>query len=149
MDNLDTYSTSLDSTTNAVTPIIRARILLVDDNDSTLKLVGDFLRHRGHQVETAQNGRTAIAAAQRWQPDIILMDIQMPDMDGLEAIQRLRALPDFATRPIFAVTALAMDGDRERCMDAGATDYVSKPMRLRELASMIQIQMENKNASHQ
>ncbi|NTV64581.1 MAG: response regulator, partial [Oscillochloris sp.] len=71
-------------------------------------------------------------------PQLILMDIQMPRLDGLEAIRRLRALPAHAVTPIIALTALAMPGDKERCLEAGATAYLTKPVRMRGLAEMIE-----------
>lgn len=71
-------------------------------------------------------------------PDLILMDIQMPKMDGLEATRRLRTDPQFATTPIIALTAFAMVGDEEKCLAAGATGYMSKPVRMRELVDMIE-----------
>ena len=77
-------------------------------------------------------------------PDLILMDIQMPVLDGLEATRRLRADPRFASVPIIALTALAMRGDRERCLEAGATEYISKPVNLKQLIEMINHLLENK-----
>jgi CheY-like chemotaxis protein len=80
----------------------------------------------------------AIQMAGSSNPDIILMDIHMPAMDGLEAMRRLRAEPRFAFTPIIALTALAMPGDRERCIEAGANEYLSKPVSLKTLRQMIE-----------
>ena len=86
----------------------------------------------------AKSGRDAISAAQRQNPDLILMDIQMPGMDGLEAMQQIRLNATLADIPIIALTALAMPGDRERCLAAGADEYLSKPVKLKQLATNIQ-----------
>jgi CheY-like chemotaxis protein len=79
------------------------------------------------------------------QPDVILMDIQMPVMDGLEATRRIRANAATAEIPVIALTALAMPGDRERCMQSGANAYISKPLRLRDLAEMIEAQLASQD----
>ena len=79
----------------------------------------------------------AVELARQQHPELILMDIQMPLIDGIEAIKRLRAEPAFAATPIVAMTALAMVGDRERCLAAGATEYVSKPLVMEELADLV------------
>jgi len=79
-----------------------------------------------------------LALVTEWHPDLIIMDIQIPEIDGLEVIKRLRADQRFAQTPIIAVTALAMLGDRERCLVAGATDYLAKPIRLRQLVARIE-----------
>ena len=86
----------------------------------------------------SKNGREAITLAQSESPDLILMDIQMPEMDGLEAMQQIRHDPNLVDVPIIALTALAMNGDRERCLAAGANDYLSKPVKLKQLATVIQ-----------
>jgi PAS domain S-box-containing protein len=106
-------------------------VLLAEDNEANQQAMGDYLRSQGLQVNVATNGLEAVAAA--GEADLIVMDIQMPVMDGLEAIQRIRANEMTSTIPIIAVTALAMRGDRERCLSAGATHYLSKPVRLVEL----------------
>jgi CheY-like chemotaxis protein len=102
----------------------------------------DYLRAKGYQVVVARNGAEAIARAREVQPAIILMDIQMPGMDGLEAIRRIRTQRNVARTPIIALTALAMPGDRERCLAAGADDYLSKPVSLKELTAAIQAQIQ-------
>jgi len=79
-----------------------------------------------------------LAKAEETLPDIIIMDIQMPELDGLEAIQRLRMDQRFISTPIIALTSLAMSGDRERCLEAGANEYMSKPVSLKTLAEKIQ-----------
>jgi PAS domain S-box-containing protein len=117
-----------------------ARILLVEDNRTSITLVSDYLLAQGYQVIVAQDGTEAVAQAQRARPDVILMDVQMPGMNGLEAIQHIRADPHLLTTPIIALTALAMPGDRERCLAAGANEYLSKPVNLKKLVEVIETQ---------
>src|SRR5919202_3499516 len=107
-------------------------ILIVEDNDKNRKLVRDVLQFKGYrtlEATTAAEG-LALAAAQR--PDLVLMDIQLPDMDGIAALGRLRAAPDTAAIPVVAVTAQAMPGDRERILGAGFDGYLVKPIAIRE-----------------
>ncbi|MBI5496361.1 MAG: response regulator [Deltaproteobacteria bacterium] len=113
-------------------------VLLVEDNEVALNLMRDYLQSRGLRVAGARGGREALAQVQELHPDVVLMDIQMPDMDGLEAIRELRRHPETRALPVVAVTALAMPGDRERCMAAGATDYLSKPVNLAALLGTVQ-----------
>jgi CheY-like chemotaxis protein len=101
-------------------------------------MIVDYLEMAGYQLLTASDGLKGIEVAKAKHPALILMDIQMPGMDGLEATRRLRADPDFRTTPIIALTALAMRGDRERCLAAGATDYLAKPVSLKKLVQMIE-----------
>ena len=110
--------------------IERLLVLLVDDNPVNLIALCDYLEHNGCRVEMAENGAIALEKTQALRPDIVLMDVQMPVMDGLEAMRRIRALPDpfFAELPILAVTALTVSGDRELCLNAGANDYMGKPV---------------------
>lgn len=115
----------------------RPIILLIEDTKEATAMVTDYLQMAGYQVLTAREALTGMELAKRTRPDLILMDIHLPGMDGLEATRRLRADPDFRTLPIIALTALAMPGDRERCLAAGATDYVTKPVSLKKLAAMI------------
>jgi PAS domain S-box-containing protein len=113
-------------------------ILLVEDNLTNQETFYDYLNHIGFRVIVASNGLEAIDRAHEYTPDLVLMDIQMPGMDGLEATRRLRMDPGLHAVPIIALTALAMAGDRERCLDAGANDYLSKPVGLKQLAQVIE-----------
>ena len=115
-----------------------ALILFAEDNMVNIEAYMDYLKSIGHRIIPAVNGYEAIERAQEFKPDLILMDIQMPWMDGLEAIRRLRAMPQFAQTPIIALTALAMPGDRERCLAAGANTYLAKPVGLKMLAAEIE-----------
>ncbi len=125
----------------ANTPIVVSKspvILLAEDNEANIHTIGNYLVAKGYQILLAKNGEEAIALAQTQSPDLILMDVQMPVLDGLEATKQIRAMPQCAHIPILALTALAMAGDRDRCLAAGATDYLSKPIRLKELSATIQ-----------
>jgi PAS domain S-box-containing protein len=124
----------------AIKPDERARpiILLVEDTKEVTLMIVDYLEMAGYEILTASDGLNGIDVAKAKHPALILMDIQMPGMDGLEATRRLRADPDFRTTPIIALTALAMRGDRERCLAAGATDYLAKPVSLKKLVQMIE-----------
>ncbi len=113
-------------------------VLLAEDNKMNITTISDYLIRLGYTVMVARNGREALERADETQPDIILMDIQMPGLDGLQATRHLRADPRFAATPIIALTALAMPGDRERCLAAGATDYMTKPVSLKGLAQRIE-----------
>jgi CheY-like chemotaxis protein len=113
-------------------------ILLAEDNETTINVLSDYLQDHSYRVAVARNGHEAISQAEERRPDVILMDIQMPVMDGLEATRRLRALPTLVATPIVALTALTMPGDRERCLAAGANEYLSKPVGLRGLVELIE-----------
>ena len=117
-------------------------ILLAEDSDSVAEATTRYLELSQYRVIRVGDGKTAIEAARDHSPDVILMDIQMPGIDGLEAIRRLRAIPSFESTPIIALTGLAMQGDSSRCIAAGADQYLSKPYRMRELVSLIQSLMQ-------
>ncbi|PCJ70487.1 MAG: hypothetical protein COA62_07855 [Rhodobiaceae bacterium] len=107
----------------------QCRILLVDDNPVNLKLIQSALEEYPMTIDTVGDGREAVAAARSLPYDIILMDVQMINMDGMEATRRIRKLPGpIAAVPIIAITASAMTGDREKCLEAGMNDYLSKPI---------------------
>ncbi|MEI7771996.1 MAG: PAS domain S-box protein [Chloroflexales bacterium] len=112
-------------------------ILLAEDTEVTISAISEYLQSRHHRVAVARNGQEAVARAIELRPDLILMDIQMPVLDGLAAIRQIRALPMFTATPIVALTALAMPGDRERCLEAGANEYMSKPVSLHDLAALV------------
>lgn len=110
-----------------------ALLLFVDDDPGNVKLYSEYLQHKGYRVKTACNGREAIEQAKKYNPDLILMDIQMPEVDGLTAMRILREDVKFRKTPIIALTALAMENDKERCLEAGADCYLSKPVLLKKL----------------
>jgi PAS domain S-box-containing protein len=116
----------------------RPKILLAEDNEANILTIGEYLENYDYEILVAHDGAEAVEKAQESNPQIILMDIQMPIMNGLEAMQRLRADSRFSSTPIIALTALAMVGDRERCLAAGATEYMSKPVSLKALREMIE-----------
>lgn len=130
-----------EQTPSMVLPVASATaplVLLVEDNRANVMTISSYLEAKGYRVLLAKTGREAIALAVATPPDIILMDIQMPEMNGLEAIQHLRRHPHLALVPIIALTALAMPGDREACLGAGANEYLTKPIRMQQLVSLIQ-----------
>lgn len=120
-----------------------ALVLLADDNETNILMLTEYLQEHGYRVLKAHTGSDALEKVQEVLPDIILMDIQMPGMDGLEAIERLRRLPPLAATPIIALTALAMPGDRERCLAAGANDYLSKPIQMKSLLNKMAEYLHN------
>jgi two-component system, cell cycle response regulator DivK len=113
------------------------RILVVEDNEKNMKLFRDVLVATGFQTLEATTGGEAINMASEHTPDLVLMDIQLPDLDGVQALHRLRANPRTATIPIVALTAQAMRGDRERFLAAGFDGYVSKPVNVRDLIETV------------
>jgi two-component system cell cycle response regulator DivK len=104
------------------------KILVVEDNELNLKLFCDLLRAHGYAAEPVRDGREAVERARDFAPDLIVMDIQMPHISGLELIEQLKADGELKRTPIMAVTAYAAKGDEERIRDAGAEGYVSKPI---------------------
>lgn len=113
-------------------------ILLVEDTKEVVMMLKDYLELTGYRVFTAQDGVDAIVQARHVKPDLILMDVQMPRMDGFETTRKLRSDSNFRYTPIIALTALAMPHDRERCLEAGMNEYISKPVNLKALIKIIQ-----------
>jgi CheY-like chemotaxis protein len=114
-----------------------ARILYVEDNPQNMRLVRKILMSAGYEVLEAGDGLTGVALAARECPDLILMDINLPDINGLEATARLKASPQLAWIPVIALTANAMHGDREHCIAAGCDGYLAKPVMKSELLSTV------------
>ena len=112
-------------------------ILYVEDNPQNMRLVRKMLEAVGYHIIEAQDGMSGIDAAILHQPDIILMDMNLPDMDGLAVTAELRKLPQFANTPVIALTANAMHGDRERFTTGGCDAYLAKPISRNELINAI------------
>jgi len=113
------------------------RVLIVDDDIRNIFALSSVLEDYGMDIKTADNGREAINLARQGELDVILMDIMMPEMDGLETMKEIRKIPSCKDLPIVAVTAKAMKGDRERCIEAGAWDYLSKPVDREQLLTVL------------
>jgi len=114
-----------------------ALVLIVDDNEMNVKLARDVLRFAGFRTLEAANAEEAIAMADEHQPNLILMDIRLPDMDGVAAVGELRSRPRTAGIPVVALTAFAMKGDRERFLAAGFDGYLEKPISVKEFPEQV------------
>jgi PAS domain S-box-containing protein len=132
-EKVPTIDEKVPSTTTAIPTLV----LLVEDQEINIFGIQNCLANCGYEVIVASNGKEALEKIKEKKPALILMDIQMPVMDGLEAIRKIRADKEVADIPIIALTALAMSGDRERCLEVGANEYLSKPVNLRKLVSVI------------
>jgi len=109
-----------------------------------VRILSEYLEINGFRYVLAYNGIEAVERTKEVKPDMILMDIQMPKMDGIEAIRQIRRIPEFQHTPIVALTALAMPGDKERCLEAGANDYISKPITLKTILEIINTQVQKR-----
>ena len=123
-----------------------ARILIVEDNRANMKLATLLLGSAGHSVLSAVDAETGLTLARTEQPDLILMDIQLPGMDGLQATTLLKQDPATAAIPVIALTAMAMKADEERTRIAGCDAYIAKPLRYQELFAAIDGLLENSGA---
>jgi len=112
-------------------------ILIVEDNPQSLKLVRDILQVKGYQTLEAETGEEGVRLARERQPALILMDIQLPGINGIEALHRLRADPVTSSTPVIAVTASVMTQDRSRIMDAGFDGFQSKPISVNQLLAAV------------
>ena len=107
---------------------MKPKILVIEDNEQNIYLMTYILENNGYEVVAARNGLEGIEVAKKIIPLMILMDIQLPEMDGYTVTRRLKAHKDFNSIPIIAVTSYAMPGDREKCLNAGCTGYIEKPI---------------------
>ncbi len=114
------------------------KILLVEDNEMNRDMLSRRLLKKGYELVMAVDGEQGIEMARAEAPDLILMDISLPGLDGWEATRRLKAMPETQAIPIIALTAHAMAGDREKCLEAGCNDYDTKPVELPRLLGKIQ-----------
>ncbi len=114
-----------------------AKILLVEDNEMNRDMLSRRLARKGHEVVVGEDGQTGLDMAGRENPDLILMDMSLPVIDGWEATRRLKAAPATAAIPVIALTAHAMAGDREKALEAGCDDYDTKPVELERLLGKI------------
>jgi two-component system cell cycle response regulator DivK len=113
------------------------RILLVEDQEDSRRIVRDLLAANDYEMAEAENGEEALAASKKERPDLILMDIQLPIMDGYEATRRIKADPSLRSIPVIAVTSYALSGDEEKARAAGCTDFIPKPYSPRQLLAKI------------
>ena len=114
------------------------RLLIADDNEQNRDMLSRRLQRRGFDVLLANDGRAAVEMAKAERPDLILMDMNMPHLDGWEATRQIKAQPEFAAVPVLGLTAHALTGDRERALEAGCADYHTKPVDFTKLLTQIE-----------
>lgn len=119
-----------------------AKILLVEDSEMNWDMLSRRLRRKGHEVIVATDGRQGVDMALSEAPDLILMDMSLPVLDGWEATRQIRAMPETQAIPVIALTAHAMSGDREQALSAGCDDYDTKPIDLHRLLQKMQALLE-------
>jgi two-component system cell cycle response regulator DivK len=113
------------------------RVLVVEDNEMNLKLIKDILLHEGYDVIEAKSGWEGINKVEVEDVDLILMDIQLPEMDGIETMKRIKKIPKYGKIPIIALTSYAMKDDRDKFLSHGFTDYISKPIKIHVLLETV------------
>ena len=124
------------------------KILIVEDNARNMRLFSMILKAAGYIPLEAADGNEALVKAVQEHPDLILMDVQLPGLSGLEVAVRLRQMPGFERVPIIAISAYAMKGDRERIIEAGCDTYLSKPINTRELSAVVAATMSEKRQKY-
>ena len=120
------------------------KVLIVEDNEENRDSLSRRLQRRGFEVILAADGKAGVALARSAQPDLVLMDMNMPELDGWEATRQIRAAAECSQVPVIALTAHAMTGDRERALAAGCTDYHTKPVEFARLLTQIEAALQNR-----
>ena len=123
------------------------KILIVEDNELSRDMLSRRLRRKGYEVITAEDGETGIVKAEANLPDVILMDLSLPKLDGWETTRRIKGMAQTQNIPVIALTAHAMSGDREKAIDAGCDDYDTKPVDFKRLFGKLQAQLEKGDAA--
>ena len=118
-----------------------ANILIVEDSLTQAKRLERLLAENGYTVHVARNGIEGLAAAAKTKPSVIITDVMMPEMDGFAAMAEIRRRPEWRRLPIIALTAKAMKDDKEKCLAAGANDYIAKPLDVEKLLSLVRVWM--------
>jgi two-component system chemotaxis sensor kinase CheA len=118
---------------------MKEKILVVNDDAGIREMASFILQAKGYETFEADNGRAGIELAIQKKPDLILLDIMMPEMDGYEAISAIREMEEFGQLPIIALTAKAMKADLDHCIEVGASDYISKPLDINQLLSLLRV----------
>jgi len=113
-------------------------ILIVEDNEKNMKLVRDILQHRGHTTLEAVTGNDGVRLARERRPDLVLMDIQLPDIDGIEALRQIRTEPALDATPVLAVSASVMPDEQQQIVASGFDAYVTKPINLKQFLETVQ-----------
>jgi two-component system cell cycle response regulator DivK len=126
------------SSGDPATPSESKTVLIVEDNTLNLKLFNDLLEYHGYTILTTTLGEAAVGLAREHKPDLILLDIQLPDISGMEAARQLKADEETRAIPIIAVTAFAMSGDRATVLASGCDDYLAKPFNVQEFLRMVE-----------
>lgn len=122
-------------------------VLLVEDNLDNLNLMQFLLERDGYRVSSARNGRQAMEKAQALHPDVVLMDLSLPELDGWTAARLMRQTPSLANLPLIAVTAHTLPGDRRKALDSGFDSYISKPLNVHQFGAMVAQALEEKHRS--
>jgi two-component system cell cycle response regulator DivK len=122
------------------------RILIVEDNEENRDSLTRRLERRGFEIVCANDGKAGVATAKTEKPDLILMDMNMPELDGWEATRQIKSVEGLGAVPVIALTAHAMTGDRERAIEAGCTDYHTKPIEFPKLLAQIEALLQGKEA---